>query len=161
MNWKSLKEVDRFEYLGSTQTKGGKSIKEVKIRLVQTYSAMTKADSAMEKQSYSVFTRRLNHSDQLPCHYCSTDVRAGHWRQISRDEFKPFKTNATGRCLAYHTENIKRKNVYGNRLISSPDARSCYCRPSSIARNHGSDMSVVMIRCRQSYFKEQWMVAVA
>ena len=30
--WKTLEEVDQFKYLGSTQTKHGTSIKEVKIR---------------------------------------------------------------------------------------------------------------------------------
>ena len=35
MNGKPLEEVDQFQYLGSTQTNDGISIKEVKIRLAQ------------------------------------------------------------------------------------------------------------------------------
>ena len=41
MNGKTLEEVDQFKYLGSTQTFDKTSIKEVKIRMAQTYSAMT------------------------------------------------------------------------------------------------------------------------
>ena len=33
-------------------------------------------------------------------------------------------------------------------------------KPSSIASDHGSALSVVMICCRRSYYKEQWMVSV-
>ena len=42
MNVKTLEEVYQFKYLGSTQTKDGISIKEVKIRLVQAHSALTR-----------------------------------------------------------------------------------------------------------------------
>ena len=41
MNEQTLEEVDQLKYLGSTQTKDGNSVKEVKIRLVQAHSAMT------------------------------------------------------------------------------------------------------------------------
>ena len=41
MNGKTLEEEDQFNYPGSTQTKDGTSIKEVKIRLAQAHSAMT------------------------------------------------------------------------------------------------------------------------
>ena len=37
-----LEEVDQFKYVRSTETKDGTSIKEVKIRLVQAHSAMTR-----------------------------------------------------------------------------------------------------------------------
>ena len=30
-----------------------------------------------------------------------------------------LKTNATEECLAYHTQNIKQTNMYGNRSVSS------------------------------------------
>ena len=42
MNGKTLEEVDQFKYPGSTQIKDGASIKEVKIRLAQAHSAMTR-----------------------------------------------------------------------------------------------------------------------
>ena len=42
MNRKTLEEVDQFKYLGSTQTKHGTLIKEVKIRMAQARSAMTR-----------------------------------------------------------------------------------------------------------------------
>ena len=32
---------------------------------------------------------------------------------------------------------------------------------STVASYYGSTMSVVMIRCRRSYYKEQWMLGVA
>ena len=38
--WKTPEEEDQFIYLGCTQTKDGISIKEGKIRLAQTHSAM-------------------------------------------------------------------------------------------------------------------------
>ena len=47
------------------------------------------------------------------------------------------------------------------RLISSPNVRSFYCQPSSVPSYHGSAMDVVMIRCRRSNNKEQWVVGVA
>ena len=42
MGGKVLEEVDRFEYLRSTQTKDGTSLKEAKIILPQAHSAMTR-----------------------------------------------------------------------------------------------------------------------
>ena len=56
-----------------------------------------------------------------------------------RGECRPFKTNATEECLAYHTESMKQTNMCGNRPISLPDVRNSCCRPSA---------SVVMIRYR-------------
>ena len=41
VNGQTLEEVDQFNYLGSTQTKDGASVKAVKIRLAQAHSAMT------------------------------------------------------------------------------------------------------------------------
>ena len=41
MNGKTLEKADQFKYLGSTQTKDGTAVKEVKIRLAQAHSAMT------------------------------------------------------------------------------------------------------------------------
>ena len=43
MKGQTLEEVDQFSYLGSTQTKDGTSVKEVKIKLAQAHSAMTVA----------------------------------------------------------------------------------------------------------------------
>ena len=42
INGKMLEEVGQFKYIGSTQTKDGTSIKEVKARLLQAHSAMTR-----------------------------------------------------------------------------------------------------------------------
>ena len=81
------------------------------------------------------------------------------WR-IWSGESRPLKTNATGGCLACHTEGIKQTNIYGNRSLSSPDVGSFYCQSSSVASWHGLAMSVMVIRCRISYYKEQWMVVV-
>ena len=50
-----------------------------------------------------------------------------------RGESRSLKTNATEECLAYHAENIEQTSVYGNRSLSSPDVRSFYCQPSSVA----------------------------
>ena len=40
INGQTLEEVDQFKYLGSTQTKDGSSVKEVKIRLAQAHSVL-------------------------------------------------------------------------------------------------------------------------
>ena len=40
------------------------------------------------------------------------------------------------------------------------DVWSYYCQPSSVASYHAAAMSVVVIRCQRSRFKEQWMVVV-
>ena len=88
----------------------------------------------------------------------STDVRAGRLRRIARGESRLLQTNATGGCLAYHTESLKQTNMYGNRSISSPDIRRCYRQLTSVASYHDSAMSVVMIRCQRSYYDEQCMV---
>ena len=48
---KTLEEVNRFEYLGSTQTKDGTSMKEVMIRLAQAHSAMTRSRLSHDKAS--------------------------------------------------------------------------------------------------------------
>ena len=42
MDGKVLKEVDQFKYLGSTQTKDGTSLREVKITLAQAHLAVTR-----------------------------------------------------------------------------------------------------------------------
>ena len=54
---KTLEEVDQLDYLGSTQTKAGTSIKEEEIRLPQAYSAMTRLGSVIEKQTHQ-FSRK-------------------------------------------------------------------------------------------------------
>ena len=58
MNRQTLEEVDQFKYLGSAQTKDGTSVKEVKTRLAQTHSAMTRLAilwNTVEKQSHPFF----------------------------------------------------------------------------------------------------------
>ena len=83
----------------------------------------------------SVFQQRLNSTSHLSSQYCSMYVTAGRWRRIWRGESRLLKTNATEECLAYTS--------------------------TSIARYHGFAMSVVMICCQKSYYKERWMVVVA
>ena len=82
-----------------------------------------------------VFLQRLNTTNHSSCQYCSRDVRAGRWLRILRDESKPLKVNATGWCLAYHTETVKRKrtNTYCNSSMYSPEIRNFYYQPSSVA----------------------------
>ena len=66
---------------------------------------------------------QIFHSPQIThhsssCHYCSMDLRAGRRLRIWRDETKLSKTNATGRCSAYHTKN-KKTNDYVWQPVSS------------------------------------------
>ena len=88
-------------------------------------------------------------------------MRTGCWQQIWRGECRPFKTNAAGGCLVYHThtKSIKQTYMYGNRSLSSPD-RTSELLLSIVRSYHGSAMSVVMISYWRSYYKEQWMVVV-
>ena len=58
MNGKAQEEVDQFKYLGSTQTKDGTSLKEVKIRLGQTHSAMTRLVVLWDKVITTMKLRR-------------------------------------------------------------------------------------------------------
>ena len=50
INGKVLDEMDQFKYLGSTQTKDGTSLKEVKIRLPQAHTTVTRL-AVLWKQS--------------------------------------------------------------------------------------------------------------
>ena len=50
-------EVDQFKYLGSTQTKDGISVKEVKIRLAQAHSAMTRLAILWKNKTISFPTK--------------------------------------------------------------------------------------------------------
>ena len=59
MNEQRLEEVDQLKYLGSTQTKDGNSVKEVKIRLAQARSAMTWLAILLKKQSHKFSPQRL------------------------------------------------------------------------------------------------------
>ena len=79
----------------------GKVLEEVGVgQFIYLRSAQTKAGA-------SVFLQWLSSTNHLSCQYCSLDVRAVRWLRIWRDESKPFKTNAAGGCLAYHTKNTK------------------------------------------------------
>ena len=64
MNGKALEEVDQFKYLGSTESKDGISIREVKIRRAQAYLAMTRL-AMLWKTTPSVFLQRLNSTSHL------------------------------------------------------------------------------------------------
>ena len=70
---KTPEEVDQFKYLGSTQTKVGTSIKEVKIGLAKTFlCSHVKAKQHCGKRSH-----QFSHNDQsashsiLSCQCCS------------------------------------------------------------------------------------------
>ena len=57
MNGKMLEEVDQFKYLGYTQTKDGTLIKEVKIRLAQAHSGMTRLATLWKNGAISFPTK--------------------------------------------------------------------------------------------------------
>ena len=54
---KTLKEADQFNYLGSQQTKDERSIKELKIRLAQAHSAMTRPAILWKNKTISFPTK--------------------------------------------------------------------------------------------------------
>ena len=59
MNGKVLEEVDQFKYMGSTRTKDGTSLNEMKIRLAHAHSAMVRLAVQWKKEAISV----LSHKD--------------------------------------------------------------------------------------------------
>ena len=63
--------------------------------------------------------------------------------------------------MAYHTESIKRKNVYGNRSINISDGRQELVLSTVKHRKLSCFDHVCRIDCRKSYYKEQLMVVVA
>ena len=66
MDRKMSEEVDEFKYLGSTQTKDGISIMEVKIRLAQAYSALRSQTMLWENKAISFLTKiKLNSTNHL------------------------------------------------------------------------------------------------
>ena len=65
MNGKTLEDVDPFKYLGSTQTKDGASIKEVKIKLAQAYSAVTRLAILWNKKPTNLWGYGKRHAAQL------------------------------------------------------------------------------------------------
>ena len=65
MNGQTLEEVDPFKYLGSTQTKDGISVKEVKITLAQAPSAMTIA-ILLKNKAISFPTKIILYSESRP-----------------------------------------------------------------------------------------------
>ena len=63
MNGKVIEEVGHFKYLGSTPIKDGTSLKEVKIRLGQAHSAMTRLAQLWKNNAISFPTKfKLNKS---------------------------------------------------------------------------------------------------
>ena len=86
MNGQMLEEVNQFKYLGFTQNKDGASIKEVKIRLEQAHSAMTRL-AILWKTKSSIFPQRLYSIG----HLSSLDVRAGCKCPIWKGESRPLK----------------------------------------------------------------------
>ena len=56
MNGKTLEELDRFKYLGSSQTKDGTSVEEGKIRLTQAHSDMSRLGILRNNKAISVPT---------------------------------------------------------------------------------------------------------
>ena len=116
-----------------------------------------KTKNTMEKHCHHFSKKILNSSSHLSCQYfCSTDVRAGWWRWIQAFENKCYR-----RMLGIsYRESVKQTNMYGNRSISTADVTIFNCQPSSVASYHGTAMYVKM-RCRRSYYNEQWLVVVA
>ena len=102
--------------------------------------------STMAKTKQSVFQQRLNSANHFSCRE-SWMLTTGLERRIQDFE----------KCY----RRIKQANMPSNRSRSPPDVRSVYCQPTCVASYHCSAMSIVMIRCQRSCYKEQWMAGVA
>ena len=100
MNGQTPEEEDQFQYLASTQTKDRTSLKEVKIRLVQTHSAMTLCtNKASSFPTKIIFYRSL---------VLSVDLEMG---------IQAFVLNKCYRRML-GTESIKCRNTFGSRPVS-------------------------------------------
>ena len=77
-------------------------------------------------------------------------MRAERRLRTWRDEAKPLKTNATGGCLAYHTESL---NEYVRQQVNIL-AGHHELLLSTVASYHGLAMSAVTISCQKSYNRE-------
>ena len=73
-----------------------------------------------------------HNTDDSFIHTASTEVQLNNATLVNEnvsvllDETNPLETNATGGCLAYHTKNTKRMNVYGSRSLLLPDVGNFY-----------------------------------
>ena len=76
MNGKALEDVNQFKYSGSTEAIDGTSIKEVKIRLAQAYSAITRRATILWKDKAISFPPKIKLCKSL-VNTALMDVRAG------------------------------------------------------------------------------------
>ena len=58
-----------------------------------------------------------------------------------------WKQNATGGCLAQHTENPKQTNIYGNRSMSSLNVSSFYSQASKVYFESALDARHRVLQC--------------
>ena len=129
--WKTLEKMDQFKYQGFTQTKDGTSIKEVKIRLAHTHSAMTRLAKLWKNNASSFPTKIKLYKSRVLSTLVLLGWESWMFRRTRRGESRPLKTNAT--------ESIKQTNMYGNRSVSSQDVDklSCFghvCRPDTLPK---------------------------
>ena len=99
MNGQTLEEVDQFKYLGSTQTKDRISVKEVKIRLAQTHSAMTLCKTKVISFPTKIVVYRSI--------VLSADLERG---------IQAFENKCYRRMIGI--ESTKRRNTFGSRPVS-------------------------------------------
>ena len=106
--------------LGSTQTKDGTSLKEVKIRLTQTHLAVTRL-AVLRKDNTISFHTKIQVTGLV-----NTALRMWKLNVVGG-------SGETNPGLTYRTESIKQTSMCGIRSTSSPDVRSFYCQPSNVA----------------------------
>ena len=91
MDEEALEEVDQFKYLGSTQTKDGTPINELRIRLAQAHLSVLaqryKAGNTMKSTKPSVFAQRLKSLNHFSL------VNAVLWMWQLDDDGVPGETN--------------------------------------------------------------------
>ena len=83
----TLEEVDQFKYLGSTQTKDGTSVKEVKIRLAQAHSAMTRLAILWKNKAISFPTKIILYRSlvlSVLFYGCESWMQQDAWHIIQR-----------------------------------------------------------------------------
>ena len=87
----------------------------------------------------------------------SWTVTADLERRIPAFENKCYRT-ILGMSYREHKTN---EYVWQQVIILAGRLRSVYCQPSGFAGFYGSAISIIMMRCRRSYYKGQWFVVIA
>ena len=83
------------------------------------------------------------------------------WRMVAPISSHPYHQQMLQENAWHIIQRPQNKRIWiATGQYPSLKVRRFYCRPSNVASYHGSAISVAMIRCWRSYYKERRMVVV-